>query len=165
MLDSLIEFRKELSGSLVRKAVAAGAKVIYDEIKVRAEGYEGQYAGPVQSIVPRSPKRAKLSESIIRLWDKKQSVNGKQVYLVMPDKKAAGHWFQVEYGHFRVNEIFVTGDGLLIPFKTRLPAKAWVPPRPYIRPAWDAKKDAALAAILAQMKESLQGITTIGVDV
>lgn len=166
MLDSLIEFRKEVTQKLVRKAVAAGAKVLYEEIKVRAQGYEGQYAGPVMRIQGDDGQQP-LSETIYYAYDRQKSGFGrgpKHVYVIGPKKNASVHWAMVEYGHWRINEVIVTGDGVLIPLSTRLPAKAWVPPRPYVRPAWDAKAQQALAAILAEMKERLAGITTVGFD-
>lgn len=146
---AIASFREQLTGEALRKAAGAGAKVLYDEMQLRARGADG---GPhVQT--------GTLSGSIYRYFDK-QSKPGTFTYYIGPNVKKAPHWHLLEFGHWRVNMLVRLPNGRLIPTKERLEHPVWVTARPYIRPTLDAKAgfaiDAARQSIAASVKELTQ---------
>lgn len=139
LVDQLERFTNLFQAKIVRSAVYAGAKVLADELELRVPIVDGVLHG-----------------SIYTWYDYRNSGrSGKQIYYVGYNKAKARHWFNVEYGHWRVNKgIYV--DGEWIPFKTRLANPVWVEPRPYLRSTWDAKSGAAIVAMGARMAERIR---------
>lgn len=149
----LRRFAAELRDKALRPAAHAAAKVLHDEIEQRV---------PVESGL--------LKSAIYRWHDDKQSRDGRQVYAVGVNKRKAPHWYNVEFGHWRYNKI-VNGH----PQKSKSNPKArgpgahdlpgaletpqWVPAKPYIRPAYDAKIGAAVDAAKVRLAEKLKEIT------
>lgn len=164
MADALAQYREEVQQRAIRSALYAGARMLYDEMKIRAGGYGGKYSGPLSYKYPKHEKKRAdtLQSSIYHYYDKKQATATRHVYVIGPNKREAPHWFNVEYGHFRVNKIIVNDDGTIIPTKERLPAPAWVPARPYIRPTWDSTGASAVQAMLAKLRDNLRGLETVG---
>jgi len=131
----------EMLAHVLRSAAHAGAVVMYNELHAKV---------PVEKGV--------LKESLFRWFDTKRSTPTVQRYLVGPNKQEAGHWANVEFGHFRYNKSLGKGKWAKSKLakgqtgKTKntkgqwhggrgaLDAAKWVPPHPYLRPAWEAKK-------------------------
>lgn len=126
----------------IRPAAYAGAKLLYDELKLRAP------VGPT----------GKLNAAVYHWHDDKRSVDGQEWYAVGVNVKKAPHWALVEYGHWRVNKA-VPIDGKLTFTKERLPAPVWVPAVPYLRPTADRMPDAirAMQDRLAEKVRELSG--------
>jgi HK97 gp10 family phage protein len=141
LTDALRQFGEAAQGEPLRRAAGAGAKVLYDEMRVRVPVAEGT-----------------LQESIYRYWVKRPDNAERQTYYIGPNKKKAPHWHLIEYGHFRVNVVYRDASGDLIPTKRRLPAPVWVPPQPYIRPSFDAAVGEALDAMRAEFGRALQEV-------
>lgn len=159
LLDDFADFLPDA----FRSAAAAGARVFYDELLVRAP------VGPTGN----------LKKAIYRWYDKKASTDGRQVYRAGVNVKKAPHWWLVEYGHFRRNKLirvrpgadvskyrnkktgkplaFVAKDGhTYIPRnKGAGTVNVWVPPTPYLRPSFEAKKNAALQAMRARLAQRI----------
>jgi hypothetical protein len=134
---------------VLRSAAHAAAKVMYAELQLKV---------PV--------KKGLLKESLFRWFDTKRSTPIKQIYLVGPNKRLAGHWANVEFGHFRYNRYAWNGkwkksllDKGVKEGKTQntkgqwhggpgaLDKPKWVVPHPYLRPAWEAQKKNVVIAM------------------
>lgn len=131
-------YRERLEESAYSRAAGAGALVFYDEMRIRAPVDEGT-----------------LQNSIYRYYDKDRSTGGRHVYVIAPNKAKAPHWHLIEYGHYRVNVLVQGENGQWIATKERLPEPVWVPAVPYIRPTYDAKAGAAIAAARKSLGESI----------
>lgn len=140
MSGALEQFTNLFQAKILRSGVYAAAKVISSELKTR---------------VPK--KTGALYGSIFHYHDDKRSVNGHQVYLVGYNKVKAPHWFNVEYGHWRVN-VGRYVDGEWIPSKRRLAQPKWVEAKPYLRSTFDAKAGEAVRAAIARMGERMREI-------
>jgi hypothetical protein len=138
---------KELEGPILEHALRSGARagalVLYHEIKARTATFkEGEGV---------------IYDAIYHWFDDKRSTATRKTYMVGVNKSKAPHWHNVEYGHWRVNVVFrdkVTGG--IVPTRRRLTSPKWVPAAPYLRPAWDAKRDDAVRAIGQRVRVRIQ---------
>lgn len=137
--SALSAFSAAVQDKALRSAVFAGAKVLSAELTQRVPVDEGTLKG-----------------AIYHWHDDARSVGGKQVYAVGVNKRIASHWFNVEYGHWRVNVVHRGPSGQIIPAKARLPAPVWTPARPYLRPTWDAKATEAVRAMQRRLIERIR---------
>lgn len=128
LVGALQQLRTDVQTQALRSAVYAGAKVLADELEVRV---------PVDS--------GTLKGSIYSWHDDRRSTGTRQVYVVGVNKRKAPHWFNVEYGHWRVNVVVRGPGGRVIATKDRLPTPEWVPARPYLRPTADRMPEAVRA--------------------
>lgn len=146
---------------VLRSAAHAGALEIYNELHVKV---------PVDKGV--------LKASLFRWFDKKRSTATNQIYLVGPNKGEARHWANVEFGHWRYNKPMGKGrwmksklsKGVTAGAKTKntkgqshggrgaLDKPAWVPPHPYLRPAWEAKKNTVVRSMRKRAGERIREI-------
>ncbi|MCD0492337.1 HK97 gp10 family phage protein [Chromobacterium violaceum] len=134
----LQEFQTKLRDDVMLSGAAAGANVLYDEVLQR---------------VPE--KTGKLKGSVYRAYIPERSVDGRQVYVISVRKRIAKHWHLVEFGHWRINKFVQLESGEWVPTKQRLAKPVWVPAKPYLRPAYDAKIGAALDAARDRMRQRL----------
>ncbi len=146
LIGALEKFEKAIYETVLRSAAYAGAEMMYKEVQMRV---------PVRT--------GKLKESLFVYFDRKLDQPTFKSYLVGPNKRKAPHWYNVEYGHFRYNRS--NGQGGWMRSKSNpnargpgahdlagaLPVPIWVPAKPYMRSAYDAK----IAACLNRMKERL----------
>lgn len=131
-------FAQQVREKVLRPATYAAVKVLYDEIRLRAPVDTGQLYG-----------------AIYHWHSDKESSPYKQVYYTGVNKVKAPHWHNVEYGHWRVNALAFV-NGRWVSTTERLAEPVWVPGKPYIRPAYDAKIHVALAAGLARAGELIK---------
>ena len=122
-------------------AVAAGA-VLRDEAKARAP--EGTEEGG--SITP-----GLLKSAIYLAYKPTRSVNGQQVYSVSWNHKKAPHGHMVEFGYLQTVITYKADDGEWYSNPDhRLVTPRFVPPHPFLQPAYDASlglmRDAAIRA-------------------
>lgn len=155
--DALAAMQEELSTRVLRSAVYAGAKLLYEELVRRA---------------PEGPT-GNLKKAVYHWHDDKQSIGGKQVYAIGVNKSKAPHWHLVEYGHWRRNQIvpidadraakygkaaFKSAAGQwYVGTKTNLAAPVWTPGTPYLRPTADRMGD-ALQAVMAKLQSNLRAV-------
>ena len=125
--------------STLRSAAHAGAEVFYDEMKLRAPVDQGT-----------------LRDSVYRWHDDAYSKDGKQRYVIGPNKSKAPHWHLVEFGHWRVNVVTRLPNGQIVATTERLKDPVWVPAAPFIRPTFDAKVQMAIAAAKARLGEGIK---------
>ncbi len=146
----------EAIDAVLAGAAFAGATVLYNELMVKV---------PV--------KKGVLQKSLYRWHDDKRSKSGKtHIYLVGPNKREAGHWAHVEYGHWRYNRSMgkkgfmrskklrpqksLSVAGVKHGGKGALAQPVWVPPHPYLRPTWESRKAEAVAAMQSRAMERLK---------
>ncbi|MCZ2897299.1 HK97 gp10 family phage protein [Burkholderia thailandensis] len=125
--DVLNRLENVASESVLRQAAVAGARVLHQEIRMRApvaaKGYERKGA---------QHEPGTLRRSIIIAYDKEQSVPGKlALYLVTWSKEAF-------YGYFVENG---TSEAAAYPF---------------LRPGYDAKKEEAAQAVVQVYAQKVQ---------
>lgn len=138
--EGLQRLEQAVQEKVIRPAAYAGARLLYDEMRLRV---------PVDS--------GELYGSIYHWFDDKRSTEMRKIYAIGPNKAKSPHWHLVEYGHWRVNVIVREGSRW-IPTKERLPDPKWVPASPYIRPTWDGKSQAAMTAMKTRMSERMREV-------
>lgn len=142
MVDALQQLREDVQTKALRSAVYAGAKVLADELEVRVPVDDGQ-----------------LKAAVYTHHDDERSVNGRQIYQVGVNKKKAPHWFNVEYGHWRINVVVRGPGGRVLATKERLPTPVWTPAHPYLRPTADRMPEAVRAMqrrLVQRVRELMQ---------
>lgn len=136
---AIAKLREDVQEQALRSAVYAGAKVLAAELEARV---------PVDDGV--------LKDAIYTKHVDGRSNTQQQVYHVGVNVKKASHWFNVEYGHWRVNVVFRGPDGKVVATRQRLPEPVWVPASPYLRPTWDTRADDALRAMQRRLPQRLR---------
>jgi HK97 gp10 family phage protein len=131
--------KAQVHDTVLRSAAHAGAKVFYGEMRVRVPEDEGT-----------------LKASIYHWHDDEYSKDGRQRYLIGPNKRKAPHWHLVEYGHWRVNVVVRLPNGRIQATTERLKDPVWVPAVPYIRPTFDATVRQAMSAAKLRLREGLK---------
>lgn len=164
MKGVLQRLSEDIRTKALRSAAHAGAIVFYNEMKRRTEGIDDGPEG----------QSGTLNASIFRYHDYRYSGGWRQRYLIGPNKAKAKHWFNVEYGHWRVNYVFPVNDsnadkrGKLvlgrddtewIASKIRMPAARWVFEHPYARPSFGVAPQ-ALNAVKVRLFERVRELTS-----
>ena len=127
---------------LVRPAAQAGAQVLYDEVRAR---------------VAPMKVTGNLYSSIYQAYSD-QSTPERAVYHISWNARKAPHGHLVEYGHMQTRKVFLSEGGKWLTSKELLAVPRRVVARPFIRPAYDAKINAALAAADARFSEGMREI-------
>ncbi|WP_367847005.1 HK97-gp10 family putative phage morphogenesis protein [Rhodoferax sp. WC2427] len=115
----------------VRPVAQAGAQVFYEEVRLRAPvGTKVHgYKGKPKAFAPGN-----LRDAIYQVYSKDRSVEGKAYYQISFNRKKAYYGGFVEHG------------------------TAKTPAQPYIRPAYDTQKQAALDASHMKLVELAQKV-------
>lgn len=133
----LSRFENGVYEHVLRSTAYAGASVFYHAMRAGA---------PV--------KKGILRDSIYHWYDDKNSTPKVKIYLIGPNKGKAKHWYNVEYGHWRINES--------INFRwttVRLPQPVWTPAHPYIRPAFYNNVNVALSAMRLRSMQKIKELS------
>lgn len=137
-LDELRKKLRELPDKIAKKhlraAVAAGAKVIRDDARTRV---------PVDTGL--------LRRSVIQKWIREQSGNTRQTFYVLWRR---GKKYQAVKKKSKGKVLVVNQDafyGLFVEFGT-----AKMAARPFMRPAFEMRKQDALQAIANKLREALR---------
>lgn len=161
LADALRELPQRIARNVLRGAVNAGATVIRQEAKIQAPIYHGEVAQghPPPGTLKRAlyqkqiRERSSLFEQMfyvgVRHGKDRQSVGKKQVNL------DAYYWRWVEFGHY-------AGGSRKIPRKPGARAAAiaggganFVPAQPFLRPAFESRKDEAIQRIKDYLEERI----------
>lgn len=118
LTDALRALDNIASESVLRQAAVAGARVIFDEVKLRAPVGDATYERKGGTHVPGT-----LRNSILIAYDKEVSVEGKLASYIVTWSKEAFYGRFIEFG------------------TSKMPAQ------PFLRPAYEAKKTAAAQAV------------------
>ena len=143
--------------SATRKAAQAGAQVLYDEVKLNVSRYVGKVTGNLDSSIYQA-----FSDD--RSLPAGFAVNGQQayrraIYHVSWNARKAPHGHLVEYGHVVPFKPYMGADGKWYASKSPTGKTEKQHARPFLRPAWDVKRAAALQAMestwIAEMQKVL----------
>lgn len=138
-LDQLVE----MSHKAVRPAAQAGAKVLYDEVKLNVSKM-GRVTGNLYS-------------SIYHAFSKDNSGDGVATYHISWNHIKAPHGHLLEYGHVQKFKRYIGSDGKWYTNKDApLPKPKHVGARPFLRPAFDAKGKDALDACERRYIQALE---------
>ena len=121
--------------SAVRPAAQAGAQVLYDEVNVNVSKIK--------------KKTGNLASSIYQVFSKDNSNEKLSTYHISWNAKKAPHGFLVEYGHMMTRKAYIGSDGKWYTSKVKIEPKK-VGARPFLRPAFDTKRLAALEAAVSR---------------
>lgn len=152
MSEGIRRLAAEIQEKVLRPAAYAGARAVYDEMRLRVPVRQGT-----------------LYEAIYHWHDDKRSTQTRHVYMIGPNKAKAPHWYNVEYGHWRYN---MFGGGRWLRSKSKpnargpsahdlpgaLQTPVWTPANPYIRPTWDAKGGDLPKIMRARMSERMREV-------
>lgn len=119
----------------VRPAAQAGAQVLYDEVKLNV--------GRIKK------KTGNLGASIYQVFSQDNSSEVRSTYHISWNARNAPHGHLVEYGHLMTRKAYIGSDGKWYTSKIKIEPKM-VGARPFLRPAWDTKRVAALQAAEAR---------------
>lgn len=118
----------QVQGRLLREAVAAGAEVVRAEAEERAPYYEGK-------VGPRHPPPGTLKASVFKARLPEECNDMREVWQVNVKRRYAAFYAHfVEYGTVKMSK------------------------RPFMRPAWEAKKKEAREVMVAKLAELLQRV-------
>lgn len=166
-LDLLDRIEAAGRDKLARPVAQAGAQVLYDEVKTRV-GAIGKKTGNLQS-------------AIYQAFSADNSRAGHAVYHVSWNLKKAPHGRLIEFGHFQYFKSYIGRDGKWYTRKRPgangrkpsgraslaeksayydpLPSPKFVAARPFLRPAFEARKAAAREAMLSRLGAELDTLT------
>lgn len=123
--ESLDGFARKVQERAARSATFAVADAIRNEMKINAR--KGEYA------------TGALADAIYTYYDTEKSDGKTHVYAVGVNKRKAGNWHWIEYGRWRHYQT-IKIDGEWVTLKDRpLDVPVWVPPTPYLRPAYESQ--------------------------
>lgn len=128
---ALTRLGKKAGGKIGRKALRAGAKPILANAKGRAPKGEKGFIPP--SLKLKAGKRSRKKDYInIVIQTDKGWFKGKDFYAAF-----------VEFGHF-------------VGSRKLGSARTWVPPQPFVRPAFDSKKRQAVRIIMRELQRGIE---------
>ena len=170
--DALNRLNADVKKKHLRGAVGAGARLIRDAAIKNAAAVIGQTT-PKSGVRRRT---GRLQRAIYSAWLAKESTADSQSFIVsvkrgknfqsktttrrgktfQSSNKDAYYWTWVEFGHV-VTTTKIKG-GLRAREKARKPLKAagkYVPARPFMRPALESNKTAAIEAVRAELAKRI----------
>ena len=155
-LDALGQAAKE---HLPRSMAVAGGQLLRDEAKLRAPVYDGASALASGDTVknPRTP--GQLRDAIYLAYSESRSIPqiGQATYSVSWNAAKAPHGHLLEFGHWRINKLVKGKDGWH-PTTERLPSPKWVSAIPFLRPAYEARGQDVIAAMMERGRVRLAEI-------
>lgn len=131
-LDAALDELEAGAQSLVRPAAQAGAQVLYDEVVVRVSAF-GRNTGA-------------LAGAIYQAFSPENSSELAATYHVSWNARKAWYGRLVEYGYIRTRKVYRAKNGNWYTSKELLPTPKQIAAQPFLRPAYDTKVAAALAA-------------------
>lgn len=140
-LDRLGDKARELT----RPAAQAGAQVLYEEVRMRApvSAESREYKG-------RTYTPGKLKSSIYQVFSENKSDAARSTYHISWNYKKARHGHLVEFGYWQRYKVIKTPAGWRVLKKNGKPvplaSPKYIPGHPFLRPAYAARKTAALQA-------------------
>jgi len=158
----LTTLNDDIQRNVVRAAVGAGAREIAKEARLRAPRAEAaHWRAKGKKVSPGT-----LAKAIAAGRSRTESQPGKEIWRVFVrhgkkeqakglDAYYAG-W--VEFGHYYVPPKGKGGAGGSLRQRRKIRALGsarWIPGKPFLRPAFEAKKEAAVQAMVDRLKQRL----------
>lgn len=140
--EGLDKFAKKVGNKATRAATFAMADTLYKEMKVNAR--KGDDA------------TGNLANAMYTHYDDARAHLNIHTYAVGVNKQKAGNWHWIEYGRWRHYQTIKIGDEWITLKDRPLENPVWVPPTPYLRPAYDAKIGAAFGVFKQRFAEALR---------
>ena len=137
----LQQFEEKLQNEVLTGAVAAGARVLYNELLIQV---------PVAKGV--------LKSSVYRYMDRETEKQPKRTYFVGINMAEAPHWWLVEYGHMETFKPYKGKDGKWYTSTVPWPQPRFVPGTPYLRPT-ATKMSEALEAVKVRFAEKIKELS------
>lgn len=148
---------ERIAANALRGAVRAGAEVIKAEAILRAPVWTGPMAEGHPP--PGTLKRAIYSRYMYELSSKTQAVQRVTVRKGRPRSKREGslpdayYWTWVEFGHWWVPKAGTTRRARRLGVLASQLGAKWIPAHPFMRPAYEAKREAAVHAFAQYLAE------------
>lgn len=154
---------QQIQGRELRAAVAAGAKVIRQEVVQRAP----VWTGPVAK---GHPPPGTLRRSIYQMWLRDASSATREVFMVsvrsgkgaaVRKGKNAGqtldayYWRWVEFGHYTRGRKGGKDRKGIASGSSLVSGSYYVLPRPFLRPGFEAKKQEAVQRVIDRLRDRL----------
>lgn len=150
-VQGLAALEDAIKTKVLRSMAFAGSNVFYLEMRMQVPVREGTLYGSIYQ------------------WHDDKSSPARQRYFIGPNKREAPHWHFIEFGHWLYN---IQIDGKWQRSKSSRSARGpsahdlpgarqppvWVPPKPFVRPTWEAKKQAAVTAMKLRGAERLREV-------
>ncbi|KVE27731.1 hypothetical protein WI93_11895 [Burkholderia vietnamiensis] len=130
LTDAIRALDNIASESVLRQAAVAGARIYFDEMKLRVPLAVREYERKGTKIYPGF-----LRDNLLIAYDKEQSVDGKFASYVVTWSKDAFYGKFVELGTSKMA------------------------PKPFLRPSYEAKKTAAAEAVDAAIQQKVSELT------
>lgn len=149
-LEQLVGENRE---HLARSMAVAGGKVFRDEAKARA---------PVDS--------GRLQSAIYLAYKTDLSTRDNVIYTVTWNKGhgqmggGAPHGHLIEFGHWQKYKAYKGKDGEWYSSKVPLPEPRWIAAHPFLRPAFEAARGRAYAAMIERGRERLPELLSGGYE-
>ncbi len=141
------------AAAVVRPVAQAGAQVLYEEARRRAPVGE-PHVGKGGKHYPGGTLKA----SIYQVYSTDKSAQGRAVYHVSWNAAKAPHGHLIEFGHWQMHRVVKLAEGRFISLKAeKLPQPRWIAAQPFIRPAFDARLQAALQAANIELIRRMEG--------
>ena len=170
LMDTLRDLPNQMQGKVLRSVAGTGAGVLKAEILQRAPTWDGQVAKnhPPPGTLKRAVYMAYIPEDSlptrasfkvgIRRGKGARTRNTSKSGPVQSQTLDAYYWAWVEFGHYaRVNKKMSKSAKLA---GRALGVATWVPARPFVRPAFEAKKAEALRAMADKFRERVPEMVT-----
>lgn len=153
-IDGLNKLVGPVRTSLARSMAVAGGQMLRDEAKARCP--VGGDMSTATRNAGESSRPGLLRDSIYLAFKDGQSTPEKAVYSVSWNHKMAPHGHLVEFGHWQIYKVYRAKNGeWYTNMKAKLAEPRWIAAHPFLRPALDAKGEAAMAAMVARGRERL----------
>lgn len=144
---------------LPRSMAVATGKIFRDEAKARAPVFESTKMEAGANI-EKPPKPGLLRDAIYLAYSQNRSAPqiGQATYSVTWNSTKAPHGHLLEFGHWGTNMLVKGNRGKWVPTNAKLLKPVWVSAKPFLRPAYDAMGQTAIAAGLNRGRERMNEI-------
>lgn len=147
--EALDTLKGPLRESLARRMLVSGGSVLRDEAKERARESQAQSAWNISEGKTGSHRPGTLADAVYLAKNDRLTTGTTFVYSVSWNQKQAFWGKFLEFGYTRVHVVVKDKDGnYWTRKKLLLAAPIRVPARPFLGPAYDAKIEAARAAMI-----------------
>lgn len=147
---------------LARSMAVAGGKVFRDEAKARAPVGGDLSVAEHQNGESNNP--GTLRAAIYLAYKGDVSTSDEVVYSVTWNKKLAPHGHLIEFGHWQTHKAYIGSDGFWYSSPAKLAQPRWIAAHPFLRPAFEAARSRAYAAMIERGRQRLPELLSGGYE-